>query len=317
MQTEVQRSEAALEKLLAGGVCDLNDLACVLRTADLIPLGLAAGTVQRRLHPDDVVTYLVDCTVTLGPRDTPAALAEAVSAARDQARGDGGLDQVLLQADAVDPASVPAFLQAAGALGVPAVGLDTPLVLAAAAAGGGDAPDILARWQAAGLAVLHASPVAGFLPLLQAAARIGLPVAVPIPFQAGEPAEDAVRRLLAVRSAQEETGALVAAIPLVIDNAPDPAPLGYRYLKWVALCRLVLQNVAHLQVSPVTQGGRVAQVALGCGGSDFGGTQTQFQTAELTVGRTGPMAVAELERWIRDAGCTPARRTATYARAAH
>ena len=47
------------------------------------------------------------------------------------------------------------------------------------------------------------------------------------------------------------------------------------YLKTLAISRLVLDNVPHLQVSWVTQGGKVAQVALNFGADDFGSTMME------------------------------------------
>ncbi len=50
----------------------------------------------------------------------------------------------------------------------------------------------------------------------------------------------------------------------------------------LAISRLVLDNVPHLQVSWVTQGPKVAQVALKFGADDFGSTMLEENVVAAT-----------------------------------
>ena len=85
--------------------------------------------------------------------------------------------------------------------------------------------------------------------------------------------------LLRVRDLQDDTGGFTAFIPWSFQ--PHCTDLGgeaagsWDYLKTLAISRLVLDNVPNLQVSWVTQGGKIAQVALAFGANDFGSTMIE------------------------------------------
>lgn len=91
--------------------------------------------------------------------------------------------------------------------------------------------------------------------------------------------------------------------------AAPAAVTGHEYLRMVALARVLLPGIAHVQSSFVSQGAKIAQVALDGGADDLGGTNLEFTQAELAAGRVGSMTAAEMERLIRDAGREPVRRT--------
>lgn len=83
------------------------------------------------------------------------------------------------------------------------------------------------------------------------------------------------------------------------------------YLRTVAISRIVLDNVPNLQSSWVTMGLKVGQVALRYGCNDFGSLMIEENvvSAANTTFRT---TTDEMERLIRDAGFTPARRRQDY-----
>jgi cyclic dehypoxanthinyl futalosine synthase len=83
------------------------------------------------------------------------------------------------------------------------------------------------------------------------------------------------------------------------------------YLRTVAISRIVLDNVPNLQSSWVTMGMKVGQLALRFGCNDFGSLMIEENvvSAANTTHRT---TTDELERLIRDAGFTPARRRQDY-----
>ena len=79
----------------------------------------------------------------------------------------------------------------------------------------------------------------------------------------------------------------------------------------LAISRLVLDNVPHLQVSWVTQGPKVAQVALKFGADDFGSTMLE----ENVVAATGVgfrLSRLEIETLIRQSGYEPRVRDHRY-----
>jgi cyclic dehypoxanthinyl futalosine synthase len=83
------------------------------------------------------------------------------------------------------------------------------------------------------------------------------------------------------------------------------------YLRTVAFARIVLDNVPNLQSSWVTMGMKIGQIALRFGCNDFGSLMIEENvvSAANTTNRT---TTDEMERLIRDAGFTPARRRQDY-----
>ena len=83
------------------------------------------------------------------------------------------------------------------------------------------------------------------------------------------------------------------------------------YLQVVALSRIMLDNFSNIQCSWVTQGPRLAQVALEFGANDFGSTMME----ENVVGATGvsmQLDLNEITGSIRQAGYIPVQRTSAY-----
>src|SRR5450631_2267171 len=75
---------------------------------------------------------------------------------------------------------------------------------------------------------------------------------------------------------QDRTGGFTAWIPWTfqkenteLDGKVDEAG-GFEYLKTLAVSRLFLDNIRHVQGSWVTQGAKIGQVSLSFGGDDLG-----------------------------------------------
>lgn len=97
----------------------------------------------------------------------------------------------------------------------------------------------------------------------------------------------------------------------VLSNPEHRLGDGFDYLKLMAVARLVLDNCPNLQVSWVTQGPKMAQVALRFGGNDFGGTMMEENvvSAAGTTYMVGPSKAVEL---IKAAGFKPVKRDTFY-----
>ena len=91
--------------------------------------------------------------------------------------------------------------------------------------------------------------------------------------------EDRIEHLVRSRELQDETGGFTAFIPW--SYQPDGTELegerasAFDYLRTVAVSRLMLDNIPHMQASWVTQGPKIAQVALRYGLNDFGSTMME------------------------------------------
>jgi cyclic dehypoxanthinyl futalosine synthase len=127
--------------------------------------------------------------------------------------------------------------------------------------------------------------------------------------------EHRIEHLIRVRELQDETRGFTAFIPW--NYQPTGTELGgtkttgYEYLKMLAISRLVLDNIDNIQVSWVTQGAQIAQVALGYGANDFGSTMFE-ENVVRSAGTSFCMTEEEVRRQIRDAGYEPRRRNTYY-----
>ncbi|MGE4544315.1 MAG: cyclic dehypoxanthinyl futalosine synthase [Pedobacter sp.] len=151
--------------------------------------------------------------------------------------------------------------------------------------------------------------------VMEIAHRLGMPGTATMMFGAGETDEDIVTHLLRVRTLQQRTGGFSAFIPW--SYQPGNTELGGEeatgtdYLRVLAVSRLVLHNIPNIQASWVTQGGKLAQVALFFGANDLGGTMLE-ENVVAAAGATFRLDREELLTLVREAGFVPARRTTGY-----
>lgn len=90
-----------------------------------------------------------------------------------------------------------------------------------------------------------------------------------------------------------------------------PAVPADEYLRVIALSRLFLDNFAHVQAGWVTEGPKIAQVALQCGADDWGGIlmeENVISAAGTLFGMDPPTA----RRHLREGGYVPAQRDTYY-----
>jgi len=79
----------------------------------------------------------------------------------------------------------------------------------------------------------------------------------------------------------------------------------------LALSRIVLDTIPNIQASWVTQGAKLAQVALFFGANDLGGTMME-ENVVAAAGCSFRITREELVSLIRGAGFAPAQRTTDY-----
>jgi cyclic dehypoxanthinyl futalosine synthase len=156
---------------------------------------------------------------------------------------------------------------------------------------------------------------ARWLEVMGTAHELGLKTSATMMFGHLETRAERTEHLLKIRDLQDETGGFTAFIPWTFQ--PGSTNLGgetlgaVEYLRTLAISRLVLDNVPHLQVSWVTQGPKVAQLALKFGADDFGSTMLEENVVAATgVGFRLPRQ--EIESLIRQAGYEPQVRDHRY-----
>jgi cyclic dehypoxanthinyl futalosine synthase len=138
----------------------------------------------------------------------------------------------------------------------------------------------------------------------RAAHGLGLETAASMKFGAGESAEERVGFLERVRAIQAETGGFRAFVPEAAELGLK-GPTAVECLKMIAVSRLMLEVVPHIEAGHAAASLKVLGTALRFGADDAG---------EVLVRETGvpDLAEEELRLVIRDAGFQPAARDLRY-----
>lgn len=156
-----------------------------------------------------------------------------------------------------------------------------------------------------------------WLAVMREAHSVGLRSTATMVFGHVETLEERILHLLAIRGLQDETGGFRAFIPWSMCPRGTPGlsdlPMtgGEDYLRTVAISRLMLDNVPHVQAGWVTEGHRLAQAALEFGANDMGGVLME----ELVIRATGVQfetRLADMLWLIRSAGYIPVQRNTNY-----
>lgn len=326
----------------------------LLINGDLLALGKRADAIRRQLHPDNIVTFVVDRNVNytniceskcsfcafyrskdaadayiLDPEQIYEKIAELVAQGGTQLLMQGGLNPDLkidffedlfreikkrfpgVRNHSLSPAEVTCI--AANS----ALTLDETLLRLKDAGldsipGGG--AEILVDevrssispkkigWKQWGEVMLKA-------------AGLGMPTTATMMFGSSEKPEDIVEHLFRVREMQDTGGSFTAFIPWTYqpgntELGGDTAS-GIDYLKVLALSRIVLDNIANIQASWVTQGAKMASVALFFGANDLGGTMLE-ENVVAAAGCSFCMSQQEMINLIHGAGFRAAQRSTTY-----
>lgn len=157
----------------------------------------------------------------------------------------------------------------------------------------------------------------------EAAHEIGMLTTATMMYGVGETMEDRLEHLLKLRASQARSlarggGYYTAFIPwsfqplhTAMEAWDLPLGSGIDYLQLTALSRLVLDNFDNVQVSYVTQGPKMAQVALAFGANDFGSVMIE-ENVVSAAGTNFIMTEREMRRIIEDAGFVARRRYQNY-----
>lgn len=154
-----------------------------------------------------------------------------------------------------------------------------------------------------------------WLDVMEEAHNQGIRTTATMMFGHEESVEDRIDHLLAIRDLQDRTRGFTAFIPWTfqpestnIAARPATAP---EYLRLLALSRIVLDNVENLQVSWVTMGPKIAQLALYFGGNDFGSLMIEENVVKA-AGVSFRLTRQEIHRLIKRAGFRPVQRNMVY-----
>ncbi|MBV9503549.1 MAG: dehypoxanthine futalosine cyclase [Acidobacteriia bacterium] len=148
--------------------------------------------------------------------------------------------------------------------------------------------------------------------------QLGMRTTATMMFGCGETFEQRINHLELVRNLQEETGGFTAFIPWPFQR--ENTSLGrfineeataVEYLQMLAISRIYLDNIEHIQSSWVTPGLKTCQMGLRFGGNDVGSIMIE-ENVVSAAGTHHRASEEELRRLIRDAGFVPKQRDTLY-----
>jgi cyclic dehypoxanthinyl futalosine synthase len=333
----------------------MRDLLDFYQRAPLLELGAEADRARQRLHPGDVVTYIVDrninytnvCVADCGfcafyrrPKDAEGWTLsyEQIGAKIDETKALGGV-QILMQGGHNPYIPFEWYLDLLRYIKrnhpIHVHGFSPSEVDFWSKLYRMDAREVIRELQKAGLDSIPggggeilvqrvrdevAKKKAGadrWLEIMEIAHEEGMKTSVTMMYGIGETLAERLEHLQRVHEVQRRTGGFTAFIcwPLQPENTPRMSHVqktdAVDYLRTVAFARVVLDNVPNIQSSWVTMGMKIGQTALRFGCNDFGSLMIEENvvSAANTTHRT---SIEEMERLIRDAGFTPARRRQDY-----
>jgi cyclic dehypoxanthinyl futalosine synthase len=342
-----------ITKTASGERLDAREGLVLLTGADLLILGELAGGIRKRLHPERMVTFIVDrninytnicvnkCKFCAFYRDAQSPEAyvltkEEIFRKIEETLAQGGT-QVLMQGGVHPDLGIEYFEELFSSIksrfSIQIHSLSPAEISYLAKKAKISIEDTLKRLRASGL---DSIPGGGaeilvdrvreamspnkirwrdWAEVMKTAHRLGMPTTATMMFGSLETKDEIVQHLIRIRDVQDETRGFTAFIPWTYQ--PGNTELGGRaataveYLKTLALSRIMLDNVPNIQASWVTQGAKIAQVALEFGANDFGSTMIE-ENVVAAAGITFRMTRQEIVNLIRDAGYLPAQRDTRY-----
>ena len=326
----------------------------LLLNGDLLALGKRADAIRQRLHPEELVTFVVDrnvnytnicdskCSFCAFYRSSDAADAYVLS--REQIYGkiaelvEQEGTQLLMQGGLNPDLKIDFFEELFREIKkrFPTVrnhSLSPAEVTCIAVNSGLSLDETLLRLKSAGLdsipgggaEILVDEVRSSISPkkigwkqwgdVMLKAAGLGMPTTATMMFGSNEKPDDIVEHLFRVRELQDQGGSFTAFIPWSYQpgntELGGTTATGVDYLKVLALSRIVLDNVPNIQASWVTQGAKMASVALFFGANDLGGTMLE-ENVVAAAGCSFRMSRQEMISLIHGAGFRAAQRTTTY-----
>ena len=343
----------ALNRAKQGKRLDAKQGLALFRHADLLTLGELANSVRRRLHPERLVTFIVDRNInytnicvnkckfcafyrTEDSSEAYLLTKEEIFRKIEETIAQGGT-QILMQGGVHPELGIEYFEDLFSSIKsrftIQIHSLSPAEISFVAKHADLSIEDTLKRLKASGL---DSIPGGGaeilvdrvrkkvspnkirwrqWAEVMKTAHELGMPTTATMMFGSLETDKEIIEHLIRLRDIQDETGGFTAFIPWTYQ--PGNTELGGRsataveYLKTLALSRIMLDNFDNVQASWVTQGAKIAQVALEFGANDFGSTMIE-ENVVAAAGVTFRMTRQEIVNLITDAGYVPAQRDTRY-----
>jgi aminodeoxyfutalosine synthase len=281
--------DAHIERITGGDRLSAEEIRELARTPDILPLGMLADALRRRLHGART-TFLRVASCAFDQ-----SIADAVPPAAREIRLTGAPETLDAAVNAVQAARSVAGTRTVAAFSW----ADAERWRAA------DGQGVLKKLRDAGLDAIAELPldtISDVRTTLRALTTRGFSqVRVSI---ASAPPADRTELLLQVAALQDEFGCIQALDPLPAKLAAYRPTTGYDDVKMVAIARLAAANVPSIQIDWQRYGPKLAQVALTFGADDIYGVSPSDDAPEGR--RRAPLE--EIRRNIEAAGFEPVER---------
>jgi len=339
----------------------------IFRNTDLLTLGFLADEVRKKLHHEDIVTFIVDrninytnvcinrCKFCAFYREKDSSDAYLISKDElfrkiEETLEQGGT-QILIQGGLHPDLGIDFYVDILHSIKnhfqINIHGFSPPEIQYIAQKAGKPVKEVLLILKEAGLDSIpgggaeilsdrireQISPnkikTDKWLEVMEEAHKIGMRTTATMMFGTYETEEDIIEHLDAIRSLQDRTGGFTAFIPWTfqpgnteIERLKDnligdfsvrkfQPVTAIEYLRVLSFSRLYLDNIANIQASWVTQGLKVAQIALRFGANDFGSTMLE-ENVVRAAGVSYRVSKEDIINAIRTAGFQPAQRDTYY-----
>lgn len=334
----------------------------LLKRADLLGLGMMADRIRKRMHPEGIVTFVIDrninytnvcinkCRFCAFYRDVDAPDAYVISRRRlfRKIRDtiERGGTQILMQGGLHPDLGIDYHVELLKAIknkfAIHVHGFSPPEIYYMADRSGMTLRKTISILREAGL---DSIPGGGaevlsdrirekispnkisankWLKVMEEAHKMGMKTTATMMFGSIEEPEDIIEHLEALRRLQDRTGGFTAFIPWSFQPGNTEISLqssgqdsqflpatGVDYLRVLALSRIYLDNIPNIQASWVTQGIKLAQVALRFGANDFGSTMLE-ENVVASTGVTFRVSIPEILHAVKESGFRPVQRDMYY-----
>ena len=344
-----------IQKTASNERIDFKEALILLNKADLLTLADLAGKKRQKLHPEPVVTFVIDRNINytnicisgclfcafyrpLGHKDSYVISKEELKEKIEETLALGGT-QILLQGGIHPTLDLDYYLDLLKYIKenfpIHIHGFSPPEIVFLSKKSSLSLSDTINKLIDAGL---DSIPGGGaeilvdeirekispnkctayqWLEVMKTAHNLGLKSTATMMFGHIEKPEHIIEHFMKIRNLQDETGGFTAFIPWTFQ--PDNTSINVqtatpaKYLRVLALSRLVLDNIENIQASWVTQGDKIAQTALAFGANDLGSTMIE-ENVVAAAGVKFRLPKEEMIRLIQEAGYRAMQRDCFYNR---
>jgi len=342
-----------VEKIMANGRISEEEGLVLFYEAELLTLARLAERRRFELHPDRIVTFVVDRNInytnicasgcrfcafyrTVGKKDGYVITRKALSEKIAETIELGGT-QILLQGGMNPELTLDYYIDLLRFIKenfqIHIHGFSPPEIFFIAEKSGLSIAETIATLREAGLDSIpgggaeilcdevrkKVSPnkclTGPWLEVMRQAHRKGMRSSATMMFGHLEEPRHIIEHLSRIRALQDETHGFTAFIPWTFQ--PDNTDIKVtktgpvEYLRVLAISRLFLDNIDNIQASWVTQGDKIAQIALFYGANDMGSTMIE-ENVVAAAGVDFMLPESELKRIISTAGFEPRQRDCFY-----